>query len=73
MLNSLVQSLWKTCVHTFHYHNLGIHALIIISFMYGFFNPYVFLLTLFLIIVHLKSLHVVSLLIGALFVMSLIG
>lgn len=73
MLNSLVQSLWKTCVHTFLYHNLGIHALIIISFMYGFFNPYVFLFTLFLILVHLKSLHVVSLFIGAMFVMTLIG
>ena len=61
MLNSLVQSLWKTCVRIFLYHNLGLHLGIIISFMYGFYHPYIFIVTLSFILIYRKRLHYLTL------------
>lgn len=61
MLNSLVVSLWKTCVRIFLYHNLGLHIAVIISLMYGFSNAYVFMISISLIIIYKKNLHALTL------------
>lgn len=70
MLNSLVVSLWKTCVRIFLYHNLGLHIAVVISMMYGFSNAYVFIISISLIVIYKKNLHFMTL---SVFMLCFIG
>lgn len=57
MLNTLVYKLWRTCVHTFQSHNIGIHALLMIVWQYSFFYHLGFIVFLILSIYFFNSIH----------------
>ncbi len=71
MLNSLVQSLWKTCVRILLSYNIGFIALCIIIFAYSFRTPCLLLLLVIMMIRFYKHIHIKTfILLGIIFSLS---